>query len=110
MQTPQGDERPALAFPGGKLEGDESAEQCMRREVKEETGIIVGEGLWQLDPVLANTWLVRHWVCLDWMGIPCERERDKRHWLHWVRLRDIESQNLCKSAWLVLPQLMAAVV
>ena len=103
------DERPAMAFPGGKLEGDESSCAAVRRELKEETGVTVGADPQQLEPVQAAKWLVRHWLCFDWTGVAVEREPKKGHRLRWVQLQSIEDENLSKSAWLVLPQLMAAI-
>lgn len=73
-------------FPGGKLDGAETSEQCARRELWEETGIEARE--------LEQLFYIDHrdkfgcimFVTGDWAAIPRLKEPDKHSALGWFKL------------------------
>lgn len=77
-------------FPGGKIEPDETVEDCIKREVQEELGIgiEVGRHLLTVDHTYAHlrvTLTVHH--CRHLIGEPMPIECDE---IRWVTLNEID--------------------
>lgn len=93
-QRPEGKAMAGLwEFPGGKVEGGETPETCLIRELDEELGI----GTWE--SCLAPLSFASHayedfhllmplFVCRKWEGIPEAREGQRLAWARPARLRD----------------------
>jgi len=80
-------------FPGGKLEADESIEDCIKREISEELGIVVevGEHLITIDYTYSQfhvTLNVYH--CCHKSGEPQPLECDE---IRWVTMDELDSYN-----------------
>lgn len=73
-------------FPGGKIEGDESVEQALRRELIEELGITIGQAqVWKVTEHDYPHALVRlHWCKVHaWTGEFEMREGQTMAWQAW---------------------------
>ena len=93
-QRPEGKPMAGLwEFPGGKVEGDETPEQSLIRELKEELGISVS------DACLAPLTFASHaypdfhllmplYVCRRWEGTVTALEGQKLAWVRPNKLRD----------------------
>ncbi len=78
-------------FPGGKIELDETIEECIQREIKEELGIVVevGEHLITIDHTYTQirvTLTVHH--CRLIQGVPQPIECDE---VRWVSVDELEA-------------------
>jgi A/G-specific adenine glycosylase len=78
-------------FPGGKIEKNETVEECIKREIQEELGIeiIVGARLITINHTYSHfhvTLFVHH--CHHLSGIPQPIESDE---IRWVTLSEIDS-------------------
>lgn len=78
-------------FPGGKIEKNETVEECIKREIQEELGIeiAVGDRLITIDHTYSHfhvTLFVHH--CRHIAGIPQPIESDE---IRWVTLAEIDS-------------------
>lgn len=82
-------------FPGGKVEADETPEDCLIRELYEELGIVT----WQscLAPLTFASHAYGHfhllmplYVCRKWEGLARAREHDEVRWVRANRLREFE--------------------
>ncbi len=77
-------------FPGGKIEPGETMEECIKREIQEELGIVieVGEHLITIDHTYTHlrvTLTVHH--CRYLTGVPQPIECDE---IRWVSLEEID--------------------
>ena len=80
---------------GGKCEADESPDECMLREVREETGLSVMQ--WQYRGIV--TFISDVWPCeymhlftaTQWAGVMTDCDEGE---LQWVPIADIETLNL----------------
>ena len=94
-------------FPGGKLEGDESPEQGLRRELQEELGIEVLSMDWliRLDHdydharVSLHTFLIEHW---DGEARGLEGQK-----IAWKLADDLGQYDLLEAAWPLLDSAVA---
>ena len=78
---------------GGKFEEGESPEDCMRREVREETGFEVTA--WRYCGIVTfvhNIWPAEQmhiFVCTDWTGEPIECNEGDLEWIEKKRLLEL---------------------
>ncbi|WP_312663036.1 8-oxo-dGTP diphosphatase MutT [Pantoea sp. CTOTU49201] len=71
-------------FPGGKIEQDESAEQALKRELMEETGIEVtsASAIGQADHSYEDLRVTLHFFLVEgWNGEPYGREGQPQRWV-----------------------------
>ncbi len=76
-------------FPGGKIEQHESAEQALKRELMEETGIEVtaAKAIGQADHSYDDLRVTLHFFLVEgWQGEPWGREGQPQRW---VEQRDL---------------------
>lgn len=83
-------------FPGGKLEPNESPEQALVRELREELGITTTIGCLSPLSFVSHAYddlhlLMPVFACRVWNGTPMAREGQK---LAWVTLREMEQYEL----------------
>jgi len=71
-------------FPGGKIEQDESAEQALKRELMEETGVEVtsASAIGQADHSYEDLRVTLHFFLVEgWNGEPYGREGQPQRWV-----------------------------
>ncbi|QDY40989.1 8-oxo-dGTP diphosphatase MutT [Candidatus Pantoea soli] len=71
-------------FPGGKIEQDETAEQALKRELMEETGIEVtaATAIGQADHSYDDLRVTLHFFLVEgWQGEPYGREGQPQRWV-----------------------------
>ena len=71
-------------FPGGKIEKDETAEQALKRELMEETGIEVmsAQAIGQADHTYEDVHVTLHFFLVDqWQGEPWGKEGQPHRWV-----------------------------
>ncbi|MEZ0446473.1 (deoxy)nucleoside triphosphate pyrophosphohydrolase [Cellulomonas sp. ICMP 17802] len=82
-------------FPGGKVDGDESPEDALHREIREELGVRIGlgeelvgpdDGMWRL----SDTYVMRLWLAevVDGTAEPLV-EHDELRWLPTHQWHDV---------------------
>ena len=93
-QRPEGKSMAGLwEFPGGKIEGGETPEQALIRELYEELGIETwSSGLAPL-PFASHRYTEFHllmplFVCRKWDGIPKSKEGQNLKWVYVNKLKD----------------------
>ncbi len=71
-------------FPGGKIEKDETAEQALKRELMEETGIEVlsAQAIGQADHTYDDVHVTLHFFLVEqWQGEPWGKEGQPHRWV-----------------------------
>lgn len=82
---------------GGKCEADESPDECMLREVKEETGVDITRWHYRgIVTFISDTWpneYMHLFTATEWKGEP-DMSIDDEGTLAWVRKEDLMGLNL----------------
>ena len=71
-------------FPGGKIEKDETADQALKRELMEETGIEVlsAQAIGQADHTYEDVHVTLHFFLVEqWQGEPWGKEGQPHRWV-----------------------------
>ncbi|MBT4487141.1 MAG: (deoxy)nucleoside triphosphate pyrophosphohydrolase [Rhodospirillaceae bacterium] len=95
QQRPEGKSMAGLwEFPGGKVEGDESMEQTLIRELREELDIDVTEACLAPFTFASHAYeefrlLMPLYVCRVWDGTPRAMENQAIKWLRPMRMGDL---------------------
>ena len=95
QQRPEGKSMAGLwEFPGGKVEGNETLEQCLIRELKEELDIDVTQACLAPFTFASHAYedfqlLMPLFVCRVWQGNLRPREGQAVKWLHPMRRGDL---------------------
>jgi 8-oxo-dGTP diphosphatase len=95
QQRPEGKSMAGLwEFPGGKVEGNETLEQCLIRELKEELDIDVTQACLAPFTFPSHAYedfqlLMPLFVCRVWQGNLRPREGQAVKWLHPMRMGDL---------------------
>ena len=95
-------------FPGGKIETGETSEECIKREIWEELGIVieVGKHLITIAHTYAHlnvTLIVHHCQYID--GVPQPIECDE---IHWVNLEELDDFNFPEANFQIIAALRQA--
>ncbi|MEB5971958.1 8-oxo-dGTP diphosphatase MutT [Pantoea dispersa] len=94
-------------FPGGKIEQHESAEQALKRELMEETGIDVmtAKALGQADHSYDDLRVTLHFFLVEeWQGEPWGREGQPQRW---VEQRDLVAEEFPPANHALIARLVA---
>jgi len=93
-QRPEGKNMAGLwEFPGGKIEADESPDEALIRELREELGIAVKQACLAPFTFASHSYPIFHllmplYVCRRWDGAVRAREGQKLTWVRANKLRD----------------------
>ncbi len=95
-------------FPGGKIETGETSEECIKREIWEELGIVieVGKHLITIAHTYAHlnvTLIVHHCKYID--GVPQPIECDE---IRWVNLEELDQFNFPEANFQIIAALRQA--
>ena len=95
-------------FPGGKIETGETSEECIKREIWEELGIVieVGKHLITIAHTYAHlnvTLIVHHCQYID--GVPQPIECDE---IRWVNLEELDKFNFPEANFQIIAALRQA--
>ena len=95
-------------FPGGKIETGETSEECIKREIWEELGIVieVGKHLITIAHTYAHlnvTLIVHHCQYID--GVPQPIECDE---IRWVNLEELDEFNFPEANFQIIAALRQA--
>jgi 8-oxo-dGTP diphosphatase len=93
-QRPEGKSMAGLwEFPGGKVEANETPEDCLIRELHEELGIEVKAACLAPLTFASHNYADFHllmplWICRRWVGTVAGREGQALKWVRPLQLRD----------------------
>jgi len=93
-QRPEGKSMAGLwEFPGGKIEGDETPEEAIIRELREELGIDVTQACLAPLSFASHAYSDFHllmplYICRRWEGLVCAQEDQQLAWVRPQKLRD----------------------
>ena len=91
-------------FPGGKIEAGETVEECIKREIWEELGIVIEVGKHLITIAHLNvTLIVHHCQYID--GVPQPIECDE---IRWVNLEELDEFNFPEANFQIIAALHQA--
>ena len=95
-------------FPGGKIETGETIEECIKREIWEELGIVIEVGKHQI--TIAHTYTHLHFIlivhhCQHIDGVPQPIECDE---IRWVNLEELDEFNFPEANFQIIAALRQA--